>query len=149
MPKTDLIKSCMKVEKSAVVVYKKLMKKFPEQKDFWKGLIDDEVDHISFLKDVKSLGLAADMEKIDPLPAMEDINEAIRIAGDLNTRLTADSVSLKKALAMVLKLEETMVEAYTNKLIANLITCEDESSYKRIVSDEKKHRNKIKKMMKQ
>jgi hypothetical protein len=40
-----------------------------------------------------------------------------------------------------------MVEAYTNKIIADLISCDDEPSYKKMVADEKKHINKMKKMM--
>jgi hypothetical protein len=49
---------------------------------------------------------------------------------------------------MALKLEKSMVEMYTNKIIVNLISCEDEPSYKKIVSDEKKHINKLNKMLK-
>ena len=147
-PNHDLINGCIKVEKSAASVYKKLMKKFPEKKDSWKELFDDEINHLSFLKDIKSLGLIDEMQKIDSLPSMEIINEAVRTAVNLDAKIITDSISLKKALVMALKLEESMVETYTNKLIANLISCEDEISYKKIVADEKRHINKIKKMIK-
>ena len=145
--KHELINGCIKVEKSAASVYKKLMKKFPEKKDSWKELFDDEINHLSFLNDVKSLGLIDVMHKLDSLPSIVIINETVKMADDLTAKIVADSISLKKALVMALKLEESMVETYTNKLIANLISCEDEVSYKKIVADEKKHINKIKKMM--
>ena len=148
MAKKKLINACMKVEKSAAVMYKKLMIKFPDKTDIWRELFNDETNHLSFLKDVKSLGLIDVMEKIDVLPSMRIINETIKKADELNVKITAGSISLKKALAMALQLEESIVETYTNKLIANLLSCEDEVSYKKIVADEKKHINKIKKMMK-
>lgn len=149
MAKNALINGCIKVEKSAASVYKELMKKIPEKKKFWKGLFDDEVEHLSFLNDVKSLGLIDVMEKVDSLPSMTSINKTIKTADDLNAKIKADSISFKRALVMTLKLEESMVETYTNKLIANLISCEDKVSYKKIVADERKHINKIKKMIKQ
>jgi rubrerythrin len=148
MAKNTIISGCMKVERSALYVYKKLMKKFPDKREFWRELVDDEVAHLSFLNDVQSLGLANVMQKTDSLPTVESINDALKIADDLIAKIKKDTISLKKALAMILKLEETIVETYTNRLIAKLISCEDEVSYKKIVADEKRHVNKIKKMMK-
>jgi hypothetical protein len=55
MNRNSIINGCMKIERSAANIYKNLMKKFPEKEDFWKNLFDDEVEHLSFLKDVKSL----------------------------------------------------------------------------------------------
>lgn len=147
MTKDSIIRGCMKAERSAASNYKQLMIKFPEKKEFWKELLEDERSHLSFLKDVKSLGLIDVMERIDPLPSRKIINETIRLSDDLRVKLLSDSVSFKKALVMALKLEESMVETYTNKLIADLITCEDETSYKKIVAEEKKHIRKIKRMM--
>jgi len=148
MAKNAIISGCMKVERSALYVYKQLMKKFPDKKDFWRELVDDEVDHLSFLKDVQSLGLADVMQKTDPLPTTENIDDAIKTADNLVVKIKEDSISLKKTLAIVLKLEESLVETDTNRLIAKLMSCDDEASYKKSVSDEKRHINKIKKMMK-
>ena len=146
--KNALISGCIKTEKSMASVYKHLMKRFPEKKDPFKELFDDEVNHISFLNDVRSLGLIDVMHKIDTLPSTDVINETVKMVEDLTAKIATDSISLRKALVMALKIEESMVETYTNKLIANLISCEDETSYKKIVSDEKKHIKKLKKMMK-
>ena len=146
-PNHDLINGCIKVEKSAASVYKKLMKKFPEKKDSWKELFDDEINHLSFLNDVKSLGLVDVMHKLDSLPSIAIVNETVKMADDLTAKIIADSISLKKALVMALKLEESIVETYTNKVIADLICCE-EVNYKKVVADEKMHIKKIKKMMK-
>jgi rubrerythrin len=148
MGEKAFINGCIKIEKSAASIYKNLMKKFPEEKEFWKRLFDDEVEHSSFFSDVKSLGLIADMQKMDSKPSMPIINAALRSTGSIIKKITKRSLSLEDALKMALKLEETMVETYTNKLIAKLLTCENEPSYKKIISDERKHINKIKNMMK-
>jgi rubrerythrin len=55
---------------------------------------------------------------------------------------------MKNALKLALKLEESMVETYSNELIAKLLSCDDESSYKKLLADEKKHIDKVRKMMK-
>lgn len=148
MGRNAIINGCIKVEKSAASVYKKLMKKFPEKKEFWNDLFNDEVEHLSFLNDVKSLKLIDVMQKIDLPPSLSIIDEAVALADDLTARIKSGSLSLKKALTMALELEESIVETYTNKIIATLISCEDKTSYQKIVADEKKHIKKIRNMMK-
>ena len=148
MAKYALINGCIKVEKTAASMYKKLMKTFPDRKDFWNELFDDEVSHLSFLNDVKSLGLIDEVQKKESLPSMAIIKRALKMAEDISAKITSDSLTFKKALSMAVKFEESMVEAYTNKIIADLISCDDEPSYKKMVADEKKHINKMKKMMK-
>jgi len=148
MAKNEFINGCIKVEKSAASMYKKLMTKFPDRQDYWKELFDDEISHMSFLNDVKSLGLIDEIQKMEASPSISLINKTVKMAEDLTAKIKEDPISFKKALSLVLKFEESMVEIYTNKIIANLISCDDEPSYKKMVADEKKHINKIKKMMK-
>jgi rubrerythrin len=147
MNKNSIIDGCIKVEKSSAYIYKNLMQKFPETEDFWKNLFDDEVEHLSFLRDVKSLGLTDEMEKIDLLPAMPIINKTIKLTENAAEKIKTGSISLKNALKVTLKLEESIVETYTNKIISHLMSCENKLSYKKIIANEKKHINKINKMI--
>ena len=147
MERNTLISKCIKVEQSATSIYKYMMKQFPEHKDFWQGLFNDEIEHVSFLRDVISLNLKDELHKIDLLPSLPTINMALELADNITGKIKSGPVSLDEALAMTLELEETMIETYTNKIIANLISCDDENGYKNIVSDEKNHLNKIKKMI--
>ena len=148
MERNTFINGCIKVEKSAASIYKNLMKKFPEKEEFWKSLFNDETEHSSFFSDVKSLGLIDELKKMDSTPSMRIINETLKTASNITKKITKRSLSFKDALTMTLKLEESVVETYTNKLIAQLLSCEDAPSYKKIVADEKRHINKIKNMMK-
>ena len=148
MGRTSVINGCMKVEKSAASIYKNLMQRFPKHEDFWKMLFDDEIKHLSFFKDVKSIGLINEMEKIDLLPSMPVINKTLKLAGSITKKIKGGSLSFVDALKITLKLEESMAETYTNKIIAHLMSCDSEPSYKNIIADERKHINKIKNMMK-
>jgi len=148
MDKNAVISGCIKVEKSVASLYGKLMKIFPDKKDFWKDLFNDETEHLAFLRDVKSLGQTDELKTIELPPSLPIINETLKMAGTTTEKISKGSVSLKNSLKMMLQLEESLVETYTNKVIAHLMSCDNEPSYKKILADEKKHVNKIKKMMK-
>jgi rubrerythrin len=143
-----LINGCIKAESAAASIYGNLSNIFPEQKEFWETMRDDEREHISFLNDVKSLGLISEIDKMDLLPPMELINKSLKIADDVSDEITVRPVSFEDALSMTLKLEESMAETYTNKLIARLLSCEGETSFEKLVADEKNHINKIKNIIK-
>ena len=147
MKQNEFINGCMIVENTVASIYSNLMHIFPENIEFWKSMLDDERDHISFLSDVKSLGLLNEIEKMDVKPSIIIINKTIKLAKNVSDDISMGSISLKDALAKTLKLEESMVETYTNKLIAKLLSCDDEPSFEKLVTDEKTHVDKIKNMM--
>ena len=147
MEQNDFINGCMIVENTVASIYSNLMHIFPENKEFWESMLDDERDHISFLSDVKFLGLINEIEKMDVKPSLTIINETIKLAKNVSDDISISSITLNDALAKTLKLEESMVETYTNRLIAKLLSCEDEISYEKLVTDEKTHVDKIRNMM--
>ena len=149
MEQKDFINGCIKVENSVESIYSKLMELFPDKKEFWGNLLDDEREHIAFLNDVKSLELITEMEKLDFPPSMDVIKKTIKLADKVREKLCDNLNTMKDALKMALKLEESMVEIYTNQLIAKLLSCEDETPIAKVVADEKTHIKKIRKMMKQ
>jgi rubrerythrin len=149
MEQKDFINGCIKVENTVASIYSKLMELFPDKKEFWGSLLNDERDHIAFLNDVKSLELITEMEKLDFPPSMDIIKKTIKSADKVTEKLCDHSNSVKDTLIMALKLEESMVEIYTNQLIAKLLSCDDEAPVAKVVADEKTHINKIRKMIKQ
>jgi rubrerythrin len=149
MEQKDFIDGCIKVENSVASIYSNLMKTFPERKEFWGSLLNDEREHIAFLSDVKSLALITEMEKLDFPPSMNVIKKTLKLTDKVRNKLSDNLNSLKDTLKMALKLEESMVEIYTNQMIAKLLSCEDEAPIEKVVADEKAHINMIRKMMKQ
>ena len=147
MYKTALINGCIKVEDSVASIYSNLMQVFPEKKDFWGSLFNDEREHIAFLTDVKSLELSDEIEKVDLLPTMPMIDKTLRLAEDVNEKIKSRSLTFNDALSMTLEIEESMVETYSNKIVAKLLSCADESSCEKFITDEKSHVEKISIMM--
>jgi rubrerythrin len=148
MDRNDLINGCIKIESAAASTYSKLMQLFPDKKDFWEGLYNDEKEHISFLNDVKSLGLSDEVQKMDLLPTKPMIREALSLSNKISKKISNGPVIFKEALSLSLELEKSMVETYSNKIIASLLSCEDEASFKSLITSEKKHEEKIQKMLK-
>ena len=147
MYKTALINGCIKVENSVASIYSTLMQVFPEKKDFWGSLFNDEKRHIAFLTDVKSLELIDEIEKVDLLPTMPMIDKTLRLADDVSEKIKSRSLTFSDALSMTLEIEESMVETYTNEIIAKVLSCESESSCEQFIADEKSHVEKIRIMM--
>jgi rubrerythrin len=148
MYRTTILKGCIEVEHSVASIYSKLMQVFPEKKDFWGSLYDDEREHEAFLSDVKSLRLNDDIQRMEELPPLGSVDKTLRLTDDIKNDISTDKISFKDALALTLKLEESMVEIYTNQLIAKLLPCDDEKPIAKVVADEKSHIKNIKKMMK-
>ena len=150
MEQKDFIDGCIKVETSVASIYSKLMRLFPDKKEFWGSLLNDEREHIAFLNGVKSLELITEVEKLDFPPSMNIIKKTIKLADKVNEKLCGNLNTMKDALKMVRKLEESVVEIYSNQLIARLLSCEDETAIAKLVGDDdKSHIKKIRKMMKQ
>lgn len=148
MEQHDFINACIKVENFAASIYSRLMQVLPKQKDFWEELLNDEREHIAFLSDVKSLGLVTELEKMDYAPSMNEVKKTLKLTDSVTKRISDAPISMKNALKLALKLEESMVETYSNELIAKLLSCDDEASYEKLLADEKKHIDKVRKMMK-
>lgn len=143
----DIINNCIKVESTAASFYGKLMELFPDHKNFWESLHDEEKEHVSFLNDVKSMGLSDEMEKMESLPATSLIKKSLNLVDNISKKLHDNSITFKEALTLSLELEESMVETYTNRLISELISCNGKDSYDSFVSNEKEHENRIKQML--
>lgn len=148
MYRTAILQGCINVEHSVATIYSNLMQVFPEKKDFWGSLYNDERDHIAFLSDVKSLGLSDDIEKVDLLPTMPMIDKTLKLADDFIEKIKSSSVSFHDALSMTLQIEESMVETYTSQMVAKLLSRTDEASCEMFITDEKSHVEKIRIMMK-
>jgi len=148
MEQVDVINGCIKVENSVASIYSNLIQVFPENKGFWESLLNDEREHIAFLTDIKSQGLITEMEKMDLPPSMKIIQNNLKLVDKVSRRISDEPISMKNALKLALKLEESIVETYTNELIARLLSCEDETSYEELIDGEKKHVDRIRKELK-
>jgi hypothetical protein len=140
-----LLDKCLKVEKAATSIYHTFMRLLPEDGDFWKDLFDDEVEHVSFLNDVKALEITDELQKVEITPSVENIEKTLALTERITKKAGSGQLSRKEALAMALELEESIAETYVNRLIARLLACDNEKDYEALVADEQRHIDKIRK----
>lgn len=138
-----IINGCVKMEYSVAAMYNIFLHSFPEERKFWEDLFFDEMEHAYRLKTdlyVKSNDLLPTM---NPLLTIELIENSIEKAENKRRQIMNVPVSLKDALKVALRLEESLLEIYSNKLLKNVLASDHESLSNKIISFEILHINKI------
>ena len=123
---------------------------FPEEKDFWGDLLKDEVEHSSFLKDPSFLRINKKLPIQVESPSVSFIAKTLEFAQNTSQHIISHPISLKEALNITLKLEESIVETYTNELIADIKAMNEKKyfmDFQRMLFEEKGHINKVRTMM--
>jgi rubrerythrin len=142
----QLINVCLVTEDVVASIYNRFMQLFPQEKDFWEDLYNDEQKHTSFLTNTADSGKFDEMPIADSGFSMPLLDRTKTFIANIRNQIEFNPVSLEEALKIALKIEETMVEAFTNELMANL-SPSDESSFHEMLMEEKTHIAKIKNMM--
>ncbi len=136
------------MEKAVASIYSTFMQLFPKEKDFWEGLYEDEMEHLSFLADAdyKKILKKGIQTTVFP-PSLQLVEKTLNYAENIKKQIKLNPVSLEDAFGLALKLEESIVETFANELIANLAADVDKSVVKTIVAGERLHIDKIREMM--
>ena len=142
----DLINGCIAMENASAFIYSKFMQLFPKEKDFWEDLFNDEMSHSSFLNDVEYYEMFNGLQISDLPLSISLIEKTLKFVEKISEHIKFNPVSFEDALRIALKIEETMVEIFTNDLISIAIT-NNESFLEKIFRDERLHVDKIKNMM--
>lgn len=142
----QLINSCLVMENTAASIYSNFMQLFPEEKVFWKDLVEDEQKHASFLIEAADHGIFDEIDPADLKFTMPLLDRTREFVENINNHINFNPVSLEEALNIALKIEETMLETFTNELIANLSTPEGKTILQ-LALEERSHMDKIKDMM--
>ncbi|MBI4844077.1 MAG: hypothetical protein HY809_07135 [Nitrospirae bacterium] len=146
----DRINGCIAVEHAVASIYASFVRMFPAEKGFWEKLYNEEIEHSAFL--VNTLDLYSDSSLPTGLnpPALPYVVKALEFANNINFRIRVSPVSLKDALDMSLKLEETMVEAFINDLVNGVMSSgiiPSERDFRKLLAFEKEHVSRIRDMM--
>jgi rubrerythrin len=146
MEMNDFINGCIAMEKAAELVYSNFMQLFPQDKDFWGDLVKDEIGHSSFLIDANNHRLF-DKVKLTYAPlSMPLLEKTLKFAENINSQIRFNPVSLEDAFKVALKLEESILETFTNNLMGALLT-DPKSSFDRLLNETRLHADKIRDMM--
>jgi rubrerythrin len=139
------IRGCMEVEKAVASIYGAFMKIFPGDKNFWSSLMKDEIDHSTFLDGYGALGALPD-DSVTFVPSMQFIEKTLEFTGNIKRKIQTQPITLKEALEISLKLEESMVETFTNALITGK-NDSFEKNVEEMLVDERGHISRIKNEM--
>ncbi len=146
----DRINGCIAIEQAAADIYSAFMGLFPEEKGFWEGLYNDEIDHAALLSEADYLDVFTKLPTRTELPSMLSIENTLEYAQDMSMQIKLSPVSLEGALNIALKLEESIVETFSNELTSDLMAEDDDSfimDFGKILIDERGHVSRIKDMM--
>lgn len=143
----ELINGCIAVENAVASLYRTFMDLFPDEKLFWQDLYRDELEHSFWLSDgsfAESIDL---LPSTDLVPSMKLIESSFKFANRTISHIKSNPITLEEALKIALKLEESMVETFTNEIRANLLASDYASLSEKLIMAEKAHINKIGDMM--
>lgn len=134
------------MEDAVAAIYERFMQLFPQEKGFWEDLYQDEKSHTSFLTEAADSGRFDEMHPDNLGFSMPQLDRTRTFIENMSNNIKSNPVSLEDALNMALQIEETVVEAFTNELIACLSPSDKNALYKMLM-EEKSHIAKIKDMM--
>jgi len=143
----ELINGYIAVENAVASLYRIFMDFFPKEKPFWQDLYRDELEHSFWLSDCSFAESIDLLPSKDLLPSMKLIESTLKFTSRTISHTKSNPVTLEEALKIALKLEESMVETFTNELRANLLASDYKSLSEKLITAEKAHINKIEDMM--
>ena len=143
---TDVLKrirGCMSIERAAVEMYKTFSNMFPDEKDLFADIMQDELNHIAFLDRMEQH--AEEFDAYFP-PNATLIKQTMGFVLTISEQITYGPLTLQEAILKALRLEESMVELFANVVMArtNEALAGD---FGRIMAEETKHVDKLKGLM--
>lgn len=143
------IEACIAVELLAAEIYLIMAACFPDERDFFMDLCEEEQEHADILK------LAMGFQRIEKVPdyivpdSFLNIYETFKLARYLKNTLENREVSLKEALAMALELEDSFAEKHFQDVFSHT----ESDSYiinklNSLQSDSRRHSDRINDLMK-
>jgi hypothetical protein len=139
------ILGCIEVENAVIEIYKTLKNFYPEEKDFWDGLIADEIEHIAVLRANQFIDDFYELKDEDHPPPLDLIIKTLAFAHEFIRKMKETPVGLEEALRISLSIEESMAESFVGFLMI-----EDNSrneGFEKVLMDERSHVNKIRNFM--
>jgi rubrerythrin len=143
----ELIGGCIEIEQAAAHIYSNFMQLFPKERVFWEDLVNDEMSHTTFLLEANRIGMFDDVQREEMLLSGQIVSNTVAFTRNVKNMILYGPISLEDALKIALKLEETMVEIFTNQLISNLSHYQSQSALDQMLNAERSHVDKIRKKM--
>ncbi|UCE71342.1 MAG: hypothetical protein JSU99_08615 [Nitrospiraceae bacterium] len=149
---SEKLQACLKMEMQCADVYHTLVTLFPERlfpdaRELFQTLAEWEERHADII------AISIQFNNVDEIPdiivpdEMSMINVTLGIAQDIKSRLDDSRITLKMALSMILKLEESAGESYLQDIMTKQTDSEVILYLQQFYKDEKTHAEMIKELM--
>jgi len=97
----QLVDICLVTEDAVASIYNRFMQLFPEGKDFWEDLYEDERRHASFLIEAADRGRFDEMRTADLGFSMPLLDRTKTFVENISNQIAFNPVSLEDALKNV------------------------------------------------
>jgi len=141
------INGCIAVEETVASLYRIYMDIFPDDKDFWEDLYRDEIEHSFWLTSGSRSEVIELLPSKVPMPTMEHVTNTLSFIESKIDQAKSNPITFKVALGIAHKIEESMVEIFTNEITANLLATDQKSLHEKLIAAEKIHVTKIEDLM--
>ncbi len=149
MKSSKKIDTCIVVERKCAEEYHALGNLFPEAKDFFEKIAQDELDHAAILTVARLHYNEGKISEEMIVPAsFAVINTSLVFLENLKRKIKDRNISLETALTLSVSLEETSAESYFNQVMTGESDSEIISGLKKLYADEVSHLTVIKDFLK-
>jgi rubrerythrin len=144
MELSQKLEACLNVEMLCEEIYYSMCNSFPEAKQLFRQLAEEEGRHADILTisgGFHNLGVMSDIIVPNSAPK---IKESLDLAKKMRREIEDKTISLREALQMALDLEESVAEVYFNELMTDKSDEEIISHLQQYYKDEMRHTERIK-----
>ncbi len=144
----ERIRVCIAIETGIADIYREFMVLFPQAMDLWGKLAMEEENHAAVLaigSRYADLGKLPDYIVPESLPNMRNTLDLVTA---VKRTLKSGGLSLKEALEISLRLEQTLEESYMIDVMTRETESEIVERLQRLMADTKSHITTIKEYMK-
>jgi len=134
------------MEDTARQLYEVYAGKFPDKKDFWMGLSEDERNHVGIVHNIGSEIAQGDARFVDDKFKAEQIHNDLGWAKERLAEARGSDLSLKKALSTAFQLEDSLVEKEYFGIMEGA-THDIRQFFQYLSEASKKHREKIRALL--
>ncbi len=137
------------MERKCAEEYHALGNLFPEAKDFFEKIAQDEINHAAILTVARLHYNDGKISEEMIVPAsLAVINTSLVFLENIKRKIKDRNISLETALTLSVSLEETSAESYFNQVMTGESDSEIISGLKKLYSDEVSHLTVIKNFLK-
>ena len=149
MKSSRKIDTCIAVERKCAEAYHALGNLFPEAKDLFEKIAQDEVDHAAVLTVARLHYNEGKIPEEMIVPSsLAVINTSLVFLENMQRKIKDRSISLETALRLSVSLEETSAESYFNQVMTGESDSEIILGLKKLYLDEVSHLTVIKNFLK-